>query len=48
LLTFLVGSYLSKRTSFGMDVILGSFVVAMTVIAILSNLECRKILRKRS
>jgi O-antigen/teichoic acid export membrane protein len=48
LLTFLVGSYLSKRTSFGIDVILGSFVLAMTVIAILSNLECRKILRKRS
>ena len=46
LLTFLIGSYLSKQTSFGIDVILGSFVLAMTVVAILSNLECRKILLK--
>jgi O-antigen/teichoic acid export membrane protein len=48
LLTFLIGSYLSKQSSFGIDVILGSFVLAMTVVAILSNLECRKILRKPS
>jgi O-antigen/teichoic acid export membrane protein len=48
LLTFLIGSYLYKQTSFGIDVILGSFVLAMTVVAILSNLECRKILRKPS
>ena len=48
LLTFLIGSYLYKQTSFGTDVILGSFVLAMTVVAILSNLECRKILRKSS
>jgi|SRR6202011_1339031 len=47
-LTFLAGSYLSKQISFGIDVILGSFVLAMTVIAILSNLECRKILREPS
>jgi O-antigen/teichoic acid export membrane protein len=48
LLTFLAGSYLSKRPGFGMNVILAAFVLAMTMIAILSNLECRRILRKTS
>jgi O-antigen/teichoic acid export membrane protein len=47
-LTFLAGSYLSKRPGFGMNVILAAFVLAMTMIAILSNLECRRILRKTS
>lgn len=45
-LTFLVVSYLSKSPGLGIDAILAAFVLAMTVIAILSNLECRRILRK--
>lgn len=45
LLTFLAGSYFSKAPGIGMNAILAAFVLAMTVIAILSYLECRRILR---
>jgi O-antigen/teichoic acid export membrane protein len=46
--TFLGGSYFARTSIFGINVILGAFVVALVVIAILSNLECTRILQKAS
>ena len=46
--TFLAGSYFSNRPGLGMNAILAAFVFAMTLIAIMSDLECRRILRVAS